>query len=361
LGTAAQVANQPYTAYTGETVAGLTPDQLAGRQMIQDTATAQQPLINAGQSQLTSTLSGQGLLSAPSATNPYAGQNPYLDQMIEAASGDITRAFDKSAAGVNTQFASAGAFGGSAHQQSINDANRTLADQLSRSSNDLRFQDYQTQQQLAENQIGREYGAWDAERGREMQALGLLPQTLQAGYAPGQALYGVGSQQQALDQAQLDSKLSQWLEQRDWQKNQLGVLGNALNSINGGFQTGSTTGLNPNYQSPLGSAAGGALAGSAFGPWGALIGAGVGLLSDKRAKDTDGNLPSKKALAAVTRMPVDRWTYKGDRTPHVGTYAQNFNRNLGLPQRPVIDPVDYFGALTGAVQELDKRTRRKAA
>jgi hypothetical protein len=461
LSQSSTLSQRPYTPYPGETVAGFTPQQLVGQQMIQDAAFGQQPLLTAAQNQLTGTLQGEGFATLPAnpylgattpvgsnqylgqtnpfigqttpgvsvGTNAYAGSTPYLGQMIDAANADISRAFGKTAAGINTQFATGGAFGGSAHQEALADANRALADQLARTTTGLRFSDYQTQQQLAENALNRQLQAgqfnagltqsdiarnaalaesdlarnaglseadiarkleasqtdlarnaglvenqlnrFDAERNRQLQALGLLPQTLQAGYQPGQALTQIGAQGQALNQAQLDAQIRQFLEARDWQSNQLGLLGGALGSINGSYS--STTGANPNYVNPWVSAAGGALAGagagasmgSVLGPYGALIGAGVGALggyfSDKRLKDKGPKVPNERALAAVTRMPVDRWRYKGDSTPHIGTYAQNFNRNLGLPAKPTIDPVDYFGALTGAVKALEKRTRKRAA
>src|SRR5690606_1061100 len=112
---------------------------------------------------------------------------------------------------------------------------------------------------LVENQLNR----FDAERNRQLQALGLLPQTIQSAYLPGQALFGVGQQTQQLNQARLDAQLRQFLEARDWQANQLGLLGNALNSITGSFQN--ITGPNPYYVSPLQGAAGGALSGAALG------------------------------------------------------------------------------------------------
>jgi|GEM_PF-1395208 len=439
LSQSSKLANRPYTPYTGEMVAGFTPQQLVGQQMIQDAAFGQQPLLTAAQNQLTRTLQGEGFATLPAnpylgattpvgsnqylgqtnpfigqttpgvsvGTNPYAGSNSYLGQMIDAANEDIARAFGKTAAGINTQFATGGAFGGSAHQEALTEANRTLADQLARTATGLRFSDYQTQQQLAENalnrqlqagqfnagltqsdiarnaalaesdlarnaglvenQLNRQQSAFDAERNRQLQALGLLPQTIQSAYLPGQALFGVGQQTQQLNQAQLDAQLRQFLEARDWQANQLGLLGNALNSITGNFQN--ITAPNPNYISPLQGAAGGALSGAALGSVipglgtvaGAVLGGLGGLLSDERVKEKGKPLPPEKALKAVIDLPVDHWRYKGDDAEHVGTYAQNFHRNLGLPHKPTIDVIDYLGALTGAVQALEKRTRKKAA
>jgi hypothetical protein len=45
------------------------------------------------------------------------------------------------------------------------------------------------------------------------------------------------------------------------------------------------------------------------------------------------------------------------RTRHIGTYAEDFNQSLGLPDKPVIEFPDMFGALTGAIQSLDKKVQ----
>lgn len=409
LSASSQLAFRPYEPFEGQRIAGFTPDQLRAQQMTRDAARGQQAASETALNQLVSTLRGGGGASIGTnpyigtrtdvGANPFAGPNPFLEQMIRDAQGDISRGFENTAAGISAQFASGGAFGGSAHAQAVADANRELAERLARTSTEMRFGDYQTQQQLAEadiarrlaasqfdtqlsaglteSQLGRELSAWDAERGRQMQALGLLPSTFQAGLIPGQALSGIGAQQQALNQAQLDQQYADFLEQRDWRANQLGFLGNALNAITGGFQNQSATATNPNYVSPGASAAsgalGGALTGASIGSVIPVIGTGIGALggavlgglggyfSDERLKDKKGPVDDEDALKAITSLPVERWNYKGDDTEHVGTMAQDFNRNLGLPGRPMISTIDYLGALTGAVKALDKRTKRRAA
>lgn len=75
--------------------------------------------------------------------------------MIDKSNGDITNQFQKAQGNLATQFSTGGAFGGSAMQQAVNDQNRTLGDALSNSENQYRFQDYTTQQGLAENALNR--------------------------------------------------------------------------------------------------------------------------------------------------------------------------------------------------------------
>lgn len=78
-----------------------------------------------------------------------------MQDVINKSNNDITNQFQKSQAGLAAQFATNGAFGGSAMQQSVNDQNRTLADALANSENQYRFQDYTAQQGLAESALNR--------------------------------------------------------------------------------------------------------------------------------------------------------------------------------------------------------------
>jgi hypothetical protein len=75
-------------------------------------------------------------------------------------------------------------------------------------------------------------------------------------------------------------------------------------------------------------------------------------------KDTEGPQDTALTLEAVRSLPVDRWQYKGEGVPHIGTYAEDFNKALGLPESKVISIIDMLGATLGAVQELAKRVDR---
>jgi hypothetical protein len=295
----------------------------------------------------TNLLSGGGQYNP--GTNPYAGSNPYLGQMIDATTGDITRAYNNvTAPGISSAFNSSGAYGGTAHAQSVAESQRQLAGELGQAVSGLRSQDYDRQVGLAEADINRRMNADQNYRSQQMQALALGPQIQQMGFAPAQALGQQGQQQQLLAQLGLDKGYENYLDARDWDANRLGVLTNALSTIQGGSQ--SSTAANPNYRSAGQNALSAA----------ALIG-GMMLMSDESVKDKHGPLADGDALRAIRKMPVDRWNYKGDSTPHIGTYAQDFNSALGLPDQPYINVVDAVGVLTAAVKELDKKTSKKGA
>ena len=163
------------------------------------------------------TQSQQGLMGV-AAGNGYS-QNPYFDQTVQKSMGDITRNYqDAIAPQTDANFARAGAFGGSAWQQANERNQRALGEALGNTSSAMRSGNYQQ------------------ERQNQMQAYGLLPSVSNAGMGVAQNLYGMGQQVQN-EGAQ-----------------QLGILGNAVGVGMGGAGQ-STTGANPNYRSPLQTAA----------------------------------------------------------------------------------------------------------
>jgi hypothetical protein len=88
---------------------------------------------------------------------------------------------------------------------------------------------------------------YDRQNALKMSALGMLPQLNDARYDDARALMNIGQQQQALNQDVYDTGYNNYLDQRDWSANRVGVLSNALGAINGGTST--QTGANPNYRS----------------------------------------------------------------------------------------------------------------
>ena len=256
------------------------------------------------------------------AANPYAGQNTYLDSMVANSNQNITDAYNQNAVpALAAQFSQGGAFGGSAMQQAGQQSQDTLAKNLAQSTDNLRFQDYTTQQGLAESAINRNVAAQQTDMARNSaiyqqdfqnqlsasqqnsanivsgsQGLNALNAT-QLGYLNAYNQYGQLQQDQ--NQGNIDQDYNDWYQANyGYDQQRLNNYGNALNSISGNFIGSATSGANPAYKpktaggaavAGLGGAAagasigsaigGGAAAGSAGGPWGAVIGAGVGLAS----------------------------------------------------------------------------------
>ena len=160
---------------------------------------------------------GQGL-----GTNPYSGANPYLGQSMDNVSRRMTDAYKNgTAAQTMGQFAQAGAFGGSAHQQFAESQNRAFADSLGQTLGNMQMQDYTTQQGLAENQLNRNLQQFQGERANMMGAstgLGNLGQTSTS------TMQGVGPVQGALAGA-----MGGWAMGNSWGQSapqQVGTMGN---------------------------------------------------------------------------------------------------------------------------------------
>lgn len=168
------------------------------------------------------TAQGGNFFTGPITQEQIQGaMNPYMDQVIGGVRGEFDHL--RSQAGMQTEqdATMAGAFGGS-------------------------------RQGVAE---GVRLGELD--RAQTGQIAGLM----QGGY------------NQALQFAEHQRSLQERQMQEPLFRNQ-----QALNFMNLGMGPVGTTQTQTTPRNPLGSAAGGALAGSAFGPWGAAIGGGVGLL-----------------------------------------------------------------------------------
>ena len=86
--------------------------------------------------------------------NPLLGQNnPYLQSVIDAQSQDAMRNIMPM---MNKANAASGSFGNSGVAETYG---RMASDTLGNIANRTRFQDYQNQQQLQENQLNRQFGA----------------------------------------------------------------------------------------------------------------------------------------------------------------------------------------------------------
>lgn len=226
LDSASEQANRPHEQYEGDRTAGYNADQLTGQQMIRDRAFQ----------------GNQGMSSASDYLNGVIsnrGQNPYLQEQIDYASGDVTGNYmNGTQAGLMSQFSNNGAFGGSAYQEALRGAQSGLANSLGRLSSGMRFDDYNRGQD------------------RAMQASLNMPNFNQGAYTDAGALLGIGAQTQGLQQRQLDTQYGDFVEGRDWRANNLGLSGSALGTIGGSYRTGSTSAPDPNYQSPWQTAAG---------------------------------------------------------------------------------------------------------
>jgi hypothetical protein len=185
LGRAQQVADIPYTPYTGQTVAQLNPYQTGAYDAIAQRAYQGSPVSDAASSELTKTLSGG-----------YLNNNPYLDDTVRRAQGDVMQGF----APIEAR---SGSFGNSGVQQSIG---RALGDV----SSQIRGTDYAN------------------ERNRMTSAISQAPQIANQDYFDAERLLQAGQGYQSQQQANLSDTYRRFQEAQNYPKDQLGTLGKAL-------------------------------------------------------------------------------------------------------------------------------------
>lgn len=230
--------NQP-NYFPTSTVAPMNSAQRGGYQSIIDRA-GNNPLFPAAQGEYLKTVNGSYL-------DPNS--NPYLKGTFDAASQAVSDQYKNiTAPTTDALFASNGPISGGARQNAVDQNNA----QLGRTLNNL-----------ATNIYG---GNYQAERGRQYDAMGNVGSMIQAGYLDPTAAINAGGALQAQDQAELTDKVNRWMadSSKDAGWNQLYKYYGLIGGNNWG-QNGTTYSTQQQPYQSSGAATG--------------IGAGLGLLS----------------------------------------------------------------------------------
>jgi hypothetical protein len=227
--------------------------------------------------QLTGALAGY----SPSMIRPDAAltqqyYNPFEQQVIDASLGDLEQARQRAVQQTGQQAMASKAFGGSRHGVAQALTSGEYGKQAGSLVSNLRNQGYQqalglAQQQQMQNQAAGLQGAQF--RLGAAQQLGQMGQAQTgADYLSAQTAMSLGGARQQLAQQQMNASRNLGLER-------LGIMQSALGlqmPNMGGMSTTST----PNYSNPAAGALGGAMAGyQMFGPYGAIGGGLLGLMS----------------------------------------------------------------------------------
>jgi hypothetical protein len=249
------ITNAPYP---GAKPVPFSPETLQAQEMMKGYATG------AGQNLANQAGGYSSFLMGPA---QYAEANPYLQSAINAAIRPVTQGYMDSGGvmqSIRHGATGAGQVGGSRQGVAEGIAAGRYADTVGDISTKMSMENYLNAQRA---------GA---------QSLALAPQTYGLGNQPALGLSAVGGQNEWLSQAQedYDAASKSWGLNAPWQ-----AINNYANIVYGGSAPGTTvtqTGSMPpkpdRTNAMLGGAMSGAAAGASFGPWGALIGAGVGLI-----------------------------------------------------------------------------------
>lgn len=233
LGRAAALGNEPYQAYGGPRIAGLTPDQQAAIDRTRSTAGQYQPLINQA-SGLTQAAAGAQF---PDQAGRY--MSPYITNVTDRAAQLTQRALNEQLLpGLERVFGGAG-------QDARSSAYRRMAD---RGVRDL-SEGLQAQNLAALDQgYGRAGEMFGEDQRRALTGAGQLSGLAQTGQAmnlrDAAALEAAGRTQQDQTQRSLDLAYQDFSNQRDYPRQQI----DWMNAIGRGQNTGqmnATTDVGP--------------------------------------------------------------------------------------------------------------------
>jgi len=231
---AQQAADIPFQGYTGDRIAGLSPEELQAQSAAQGlfgTAFGYDPTAQLQQ------LAGQAapqVGAVPSLLDVDIGayQSPYQQQVIDLAMQDIARQEDIQRQQAEDVALRAGAFGGSRGTIYEQEALRPLQEEKLRTAAGLRQAGFESAQRAAESDIARQQQlamlAPELElRGRQQQA-GLLSGLLGGQQQALGTLAGFGELGRGLTQAEKDFAFSEFMRQQQYPAYQLGLLGQGL-------------------------------------------------------------------------------------------------------------------------------------
>lgn len=267
-------SNQPYTTYPNQRIAGFAGDTNQAFDITRNVANQGTPGVNAGMD-ATKQAAGAGFNAGNYQSNAIQQQafgqqqanqymSPYMNSVIEQQKNAALRDYNEGRASRDTQAINAGAFGGyrDAIQQGV--AQRGLANRMNEIEAGGRQQAFtnaqqqynadraasigaQTtteQQRLQAAQYGLAGANLGLQAGAQMGALNAQQQGLSLAQA--QALNTQGTAQQNLQQRELDTGYQDFINQRDYPKNQISYMSNILRGVPVTPNTVQTQYSNPN-------------------------------------------------------------------------------------------------------------------
>lgn len=253
LGKSDQVVNEPFQQYTGPRNAPVNADQTSAYNMTRQGLGQYQPQLNTASDYLTKAGAGFNQQDFNSYMNPYT-QN-VVDRIGVMAGRNLS---ENILPGVNDSFVNAGQFGSSRNQEFTNRAIRDTQDSALAAQGQALSQGFNSSmgayQQGQQNQLNA---------GQQLTGLAQTGQTI--GLKDAAALQAIGGEQQQNVQKNYDTAYGDFLEQRNYPRNQAEWLNAQIRGIQPPVNTTSTS---------TGPAGAGQLAPNNLSQ---VVGAGVGI------------------------------------------------------------------------------------
>lgn len=273
-------SNRNYESYTGPRIAGFGQDQGAGFQAVRNIANQGAPDLNyargATDAATTAGLGTTGYRANEIGVDRQFGgddasryMSPYMQNVIERAQAGARREFAEGQAQRDDPAIRSGAYGGyrAAIQQGV--AERGLSNQLA----DIEARGLQSAYENAQQQYERDRAAGftvdSANEANRARAAGVQQQGAALGYQGAQtyanlgnmdqtmalqraqALTGVGDRQQQLYQQSLDTAYQDFINQRDFERQQLNFYSGILRGVPVSAQSEVSQYTNPNPMNQL--------------------------------------------------------------------------------------------------------------
>ena len=292
LGLAREAIQQPYTPYTGQLVAGLTPGQQQGIANIQSAQGMAMPYIEEGAGYTREAARG----ITPELYDRF--YSPYVRDVANATQANLLESAAQQRSGLKSGAIQAGAFGGD--RGGIAQAEMARQQQLANAQSmaNIYNQGYGQAMGLAGSQV-QNLGAM----GNQLAGMGTTAQT--SALQGAQAQLAAGAQEQATNQAQLQALYDQFLQEQSYPfqiAQYFANISQGLGSTAGGTSTTRSPGPNVGSQILGGIGAAANIAGA---------------LSDKRAKE---NIEEVGQLN--DGQTIYRYNFKGDPKTQIGLLAQ---------------------------------------
>jgi len=194
------------TFFPGQTYVSPSGQTQQALKMAQERAMAGSPLTRAAQDETLATIQGRGV-------------NPFLAGALEGVNRQAGVDYTNVIQDLNSRTASAGRYGSAAQGQQIGQAQDIFARNIAEAGNRMAFQ------------------AAEAERQRQMAAVGAAPQMAQADYADIQRLLTVGGAKEAQGAAELQDAMNRFNFQQNIPQAKLSQFANLFSSVPQGTQT----------------------------------------------------------------------------------------------------------------------------
>jgi hypothetical protein len=238
---AEEIADAPYQAYGGDMLAGFTPEQ-------EQSFAAYQSAIGTGSgalSQAVNTVTGltgamPGDVQAHTVGDTLEDyMNPFTSNVIDSSIADMNKSRQLAMNQLSANATTGGAFGGARHGVAEGATNENYFDTVAQMVNQQQQSGY-TQamnqymsdlSQRTDVDVINQQNQMEAMRGQGQAAqllAGLSEQQRGQAFGDAQVLGDIGSEQQAMNQAQMDLEYQQFLEEQNYPLSQLTTLQSAF-------------------------------------------------------------------------------------------------------------------------------------